>query len=286
MRKQSPSLQHEESPNEDLTEQIYPQEVTFTKPNTMRFNRKILKFSLVAFIALLFLAVAGGFAINEPLPDYTTGPEADSLATDMLSAVGYEQWLKTNALTFTFAGRHHYLWDKTRNFARVEWGSNKVLIDLSKQTGVATQEGEPLRGEELEKAVQKAWSMWCNDSFWFCAPYKCFDPGTLRGLVKAEDGSSQLLVKYTSGGVTPGDAYLWILDENMRPTGWKMWTSIIPVGGVYSSWENWTNLKTGALIAQTHSTSSFTLEITDVQGAKDLNSLGFSVDPFAELLQN
>jgi len=247
----------------------------------MKKRWKILGFGV---LALLGIITAGAIVGHEPLPEYTTGPEADSLATEMLKAVSYDKWISTNALTFTFAGRHHYLWDKSRQLARIEWGAHSVLLRLSDQTGVAFLNGSLLTGKELESALQKAWSFWCNDSFWFCAPVKCFDPGTIRGIVIEEGAPPQLLIRYTSGGVTPGDSYLWILDEHKRPTGWKMWTSIIPVGGVYSSWENWKVLESGATVATTHSTSSFELELTNVQGATSLSKLGYKDDPFDPLL--
>lgn len=251
----------------------------------MRKIWKILKYPVIILVAFISLLTIGGFVINEPLPEYQTGPEADSLAVAMLDALGYANWQETGAMTFTFAGRHNYLWDKKRNLAIIEWGDHKVWLNLEDRSGQATLNSSPLNGEGLSTALEKAWSMWCNDSFWFCAPFKCFDPGTVRGIVSADDGSRQLLVRYTSGGVTPGDSYLWLLDQQSRPTAWKMWTSIIPVGGVYSSWEKWNRLETGALIAESHSTSSFTLELTNVKGARNLQAMGFSTDPFEPLLR-
>jgi hypothetical protein len=49
------------------------------------------------------------------------------------------------------------------------------------------------------------------------------DEGTTRSLVKNEDKTNGLLVSYASGGVTPGDAYLWKLDANGLPQSYKMW---------------------------------------------------------------
>jgi hypothetical protein len=36
-----------------------------------------------------------------------------------------------------------------------------------------------------------------------------------------------LLITYASGS-TPGDSYMWFVDQNYRPKAWRMW-GIIPV---------------------------------------------------------
>ncbi|MEZ4952350.1 MAG: hypothetical protein R2825_02080 [Saprospiraceae bacterium] len=37
-------------------------------------------------------------------------------------------------------------------------------------------------------------------------------------------------MQYKTGGVTPSDSYVWLLDENGQPTAWKMWVSITSIG--------------------------------------------------------
>ena len=108
-----------------------------------------------------------------------------------------------------------------------------------------------LEGKEKEKAIQTAWSLFANDSFWLVAPYKIRDSGTSRKVIILENGEKGLLVTYSSGGVTPGDSYLWILDEDGRPKSWKMWVKIIPVGGLEFTWENWQQ-QGGAWFAPIH----------------------------------
>jgi hypothetical protein len=100
-----------------------------------------------------------------------------------------------------------------------------------------------------------------NDSFWLIAPYKIFDPGTERRIVSYKNREA-LLVTYTSGGTTPGDSYLWILNENYLPTSYKMWTSIIPVGGVAATWSDWEKTASGILLPKKHILSLFGMEIS------------------------
>ena len=38
----------------------------------------------------------------------------------------------------------------------------------------------------------------------------------------------------SSSGVTPGDSYLWVLDDKL-PTAWRLWVSVVPIPG----WTSW-----------------------------------------------
>ena len=95
-----------------------------------------------------------------------------------------------------------------------------------------------------------------------------------------EDGSDGLMVSYASGGVTPGDTYLWLLDENGRPTGWKMWVKILPFKGLYTSWADWVTLDTGAQIASMHGIKSFNLPIGNLDSGQTYEELGIE-NPFS-----
>jgi hypothetical protein len=92
---------------------------------------------------------------------------------------------------------------------------------------------------------------------------KVFDPGTRRGIVILEDGSEGLLVSYTSGGVTPGDHYLWILEASGLPKAWRMWVNIIPIGGLEFGWTDWTAPE-GPRIARNHPSALFGVPIKDL----------------------
>lgn len=232
---------------------------------------------IIAILTVLF------FIYNEQKPVSQKGPEADELAQKMLQAIDKPAWDSTVYVQWTFKGMHDFLWDKKRHFVKVNWGEQEVLLDTKKVSGKAYKNGKELEGEQANKLVQQAWSFFCNDSFWLNAPAKAFDPGTERSIVTLEDGSKGLMVSYTSGGVTPGDAYLWILDENGQPKSWKMWVKIIPVGGMAFSWEKWESLSTGAKIATFHTSKVLDLDISNLKAANSLAAMGLSSDPFAEL---
>jgi hypothetical protein len=166
--------------------------------------------------------------------------------------------------------------------AEVRWGDHRAIIDIDERRGVAWDEDEPLRGADLKAALDDAHGKWVNDSFWLNPVAKAVDPGTRRERVVLDDGGEALLVRYVTGGRTPGDAYLWLLDPSGRPNAWRMWVSILPLGGVRATWEGWIRLETDAWVSTLHETALFDIELTNVRGASSLEAL-VGADPFAPL---
>lgn len=241
--------------------------------------RRRLRCCLLAAGVVALAALVAIVALQRPRPAAEPGPEADALARRMIDAVGGAAWARTGAVRWTFAGRYSHLWDRSRGLARVRRGDVEVLLRAGSPTGRAWRGGARVRGDAERTLVQEAHEAWINDSFWLNAPTKAFDPGTQRA--RAGDA---LLVSYTSGGSTPGDAYLWELDASGRPIAWRMWVSILPLQGLRATWDDWTQLSTGALIAREHRVAGLALRLTDVAGAATLAELEPGPDPFAPLL--
>ena len=245
--------------------------------------KKVLKWIGIVLLGLILLVVGTLLVLNERKPVGLQGPEADDLASKMMLAVNKEAWDTTRIVTWTFRGEHDYLWDKGRDLVEVVWGDMKVLLHTTTITGKAWKNGEELTGKKADKAMQKAWSFFCNDSFWLNPVVKAFDPGTSRSLVDLGEEGTGLMVSYDSGGVTPGDSYLWILNENGVPKAWKMWVKIIPVGGVKATWDNWIELNGGAKVATTHMLSIGELELTNIKAGMQFSDLGVE-DPFGAIV--
>jgi hypothetical protein len=247
--------------------------------------KKIARFILYPLLGIVAILAVFLWMIHEPLPEGKGGEQAERLAEKMLESVHAEAWDSTRVLSWNFTDRQRYLWDKKRNLAEIKWGNNRVLMMLDEQSGRVWVGSDEVQGERKEKLLKKAWSHWCNDSFWFNPVVKCFDPGTSRKIVEMDDGSEGLLVTYESGGVTPGDSYLWILDENGLPKSWKLWVSVIPVGGLSFSWNEWKELSTGALVSTLHQSKLINLEIKDVKGSMSFEEHGLEGDPFQPLIK-
>lgn len=225
----------------------------------------IIFFTLPTFLLFGFLY----FKYNEDLPQGLQGEQADVLAEKMLSALNHEAYESTDYLEWTFKKRHHFKWHKSENKCEVFWKKYKVDLDLNNfSKSEALINNTKLTGKESEEIIKKAKDYFNNDSFWLAAPYKAFDPGTERRLITLENGEQALLVTYNSGGSTPGDSYLWLLDNNYKPKSFKMWTSILPIDGLEASWSDWTVTESGAQLPLFHKFLFFGLEMGDVKGTK------------------
>jgi len=219
---------------------------------------------LVAVSIFLLIGVFAVWFIHTPLPESRPGPRAEALADEMLEAIGYEAWQEIPLVAWTFRGTNHYVWDKHHHVAQVKWNDYEVVINLDTKAGRATKGGAPLTDEEADKALVHAYANWANDSFWLNAPAKVRDGGTERSVVDMGGGREGLLVQYHSGGVTPGDAYLWALGEDGLPEYFQMWVSIIPVGGLKATWEGWES-HGGAMVATTHKIGPAEVPIENVR---------------------
>ncbi len=234
-------------------------------------TKKALKWiaGIVIFLILPSLLFYGAlyWKYNEDIPNGIEGPQADSLAIKMMDALNYNAYKNTDHLEWTFKKRHHYKWKKSENSCTVYWKEFKVdldLLDYSKSK--AFVHSFEVDGEQADNLTKKAVNYFNNDSFWLVAPFKVFDEGTERRLVTLDSGEQSLLVTYTSGGSTPGDSYLWILDKDYKPKSFKMWVSIIPIKGLEASWENWITTKSGALLASYHKLLFLGIDIKDIKG--------------------
>lgn len=236
-------------------------------------TKKIIKITagVIIFLTLPTLLVIGFiyFKYSEDLPHGIQGIEADALAYKMLDALDYEAYKKTKYIEWTFKNRHHYKWDKANNICSVHWKEYKVDLHLKFiERSKAYIHSFTVIGEKKEALLNTALEYFNNDSFWLVAPYKVFDPGVERRIVKTEDNKEALLVTYTSGGTTPGDSYLWEFDQNGKPESFKMWTSLIPLDGLEASWSDWTTTTSGAQLPTLHKLLFMGLEIRNIKGTR------------------
>ena len=249
-------------------------------------SKKNLRRLLVLLVVVIAVAAILFVVYNKPRPTGIAGPDAEAMGRQMLESVNADAWKRTGAVRFTFGG-HRHLWDRHRGFDRIEYDKHMVLLRIRNRTGRVWKSGTELDAAQSEGLLQKAYAHWVNDSFWLNPVVKIFDKGVTRSVVLDKKGSAHLLVEYSAGGITPGDAYLWSPGANgAPPTQWRMWTSIMPIHGLSASWEGWTELSTGARVATQHRFGPINLKLKDVAGAKSLMELpGISQDPFLPLLQ-
>ena len=220
--------------------------------------KKFLKITGVIIALFIGFLVIYYFINNEPLPKGKKGKEADALAIKMFNAINHEAFENTEVLKWSFRNEHFYTWNKQENIVHISWDQYKVTLHTNQpENSEVYIDGKLSNKIEIIKQAQDFFN---NDSFWLIAPFKIFDSGTERSIVKYEDKDA-LMITYTSGGSTPGDSYLWILDENYFPTSYKMWTSIIPIGGVSGTWSDWKKTEAGIKLPTKHILSLFGMEI-------------------------
>lgn len=254
----------------------------------MKTWMKIALGIVAVIIAVPLVAIA---VTSESRPEGETGPAAEALADKMLAAVNADAWEQTAAVRWRMAPpRPLFLWDRHRGLVQGEIGEGDektiVRFSVDKQRYEATKGGEPVTGSDAKTLLEKAWADFINDSFWLNAPTMIRNPGTERAIVTLDDGGEGLLVSYSSGGATPGDAYLWLLDDSGRPTSWKMWVSVLPVGGLQVSWDDWTTLEGGAVVARLHEGAlGLAIKHDPLEVGASAAALNGGVDPFGTLLK-
>lgn len=239
--------------------------------------KKIFK-AIIIFFTLLFISLGIlYFFNNEKLPVGSNLEKADILAYKMNAALNKNAWDSINIISWTHKGLHKYIWNKKNNKVLVIWAKNEVLLNLKDwNKGKAFSEGKEIKDEQLDILRGKAYSYFCNDSYWLIAPFKVFDEGVTRKIVEIAPNKEALLVSYSSGGVTPGDSYLWFLDDNYVPTHFKMWVKIIPIGGILATWENWMKTSSGISIATKHKLGPLNIEIENLKMGSDFKELGIN----------
>ena len=225
--------------------------------------KKVFKILGGLFLIVVIALTIFYFKNNESLPKGKQGIEADALANKMLNVLNYEAYKNTRFVEWSFRGKHFYKWDKQQNIVEVSWNTNKVVLHTKESHNSKVYIDDSL--VENTEILQKAIDYFNNDSFWLVAPYKVFEEGIERRVVKHEDKDA-LLITYTTGGSTPGDSYLWILDDTGKPVKYKMWVSIIPTGGMEATWNDWITTESGALLPTKHEMSIGTLNMGTVKG--------------------
>lgn len=227
--------------------------------------RFLLKSTAIIIGLLLITAIVLKLTFNEDIPQGTSGKPADDLALKVLDAINHKEYTQAQEIHWTFRGVNTYKWKLQQNMVDVYWDDYRVSYQTQyPQISFAFKNGKRIEGEEKQKAIEYASANFNNDSFWVVAPHKIFDAGTKRQVVE-EDGKQKLLVTYTSGGSTPGDSYLWELDDNYRPIGFKMWVNIIPLDGLEAKWSNWEMTAGGFPLSRKRTLYGLEIPVTDLK---------------------
>ena len=222
-------------------------------------TNRISPFLLLTLLSL-FVATSGSAA-------ETRDPAAVAVAARTLEAMGGPKaFAALRTLEFDFVverdgkevARYHHVWDRWDGRYRLE-GVNregKHVLSLfnvrNRDHGQSWLDGVALGGEDLKKALDRAYGRFINDTYWLLMPAKMQDPGVnLASEGEAvKDGKTYDVVRLTFAegiGLTPQDTYwAYVSKESGLMERWEMvltgqeakdrsaylWTDWQAVGGV------------------------------------------------------
>ena len=138
---------------------------------------------------------------------------------------GRAAWDATRYLRWNFFGARDLHWDRQAQRVRIDVPNDNTvyLLDYSERplTGrVRVKGNEVTDPEELSRLLQKAYSIFINDSFWLVQQFKLKDDGvTLKLLedvnVDSQVGRPSFVLEQTFDGVgdTPQNRYLLFVDK-------------------------------------------------------------------------
>jgi hypothetical protein len=153
-----------------------------------------MRVTTAVFFSFLLIVVA----CRKENPDNTNTPEegfnlegSDPAAVELADSVmvamgGRANWNKTRYISWSFSGRRNLVWDKQSGRVRIESPEEKTtyLINVNNGQGrVRVNNREIIQEDSLRLMLQRARSIWINDSYWLIMPFKLKGSGvTLRYL--------------------------------------------------------------------------------------------------------
>lgn len=168
---------------------------------------------------------------------------ATAVATRTLDAMGGEKaFAAIRTLAFDFvveregkeASRWHHVWDRRDGRYRVE-GKNRegkmflALFNAQKPgEGRVWLDGTALEGEDLKKALERAYGRYINDTYWLLMPAKLGDPGVhlVSEGEDVKDGKTYDVVRVSFDdniGLTPKDTYwAYVSKDSGLMERWEM----------------------------------------------------------------
>ncbi len=158
-------------------------------------------------------------------------PEAIRIADEVMNAMGGRQaWDQTRFLAWDFFGARQLLWDKFTGLVRIDVPRDSAvyLVNINDDSGKVLRQGEAISNpDSLAKYLDRAKSIWINDSYWLVMPYKLKDSGvTLKylGVDTTESGQAAdvLQLTFEDVGKTPENKYYVFVDKDSRlVTQWQ-----------------------------------------------------------------
>jgi len=148
-------------------------------------------------------------------------PAAIELADSVMNAMGGRKaWDETRFISWNFFGRRDLVWDKQEGRVRIHSLPDSIiyLVNVNTMEGRVQVKGAEIKEpDSLKRMLEKAKSIWINDSYWLVMPFKLKDSGvTLKYL--GEDTTTTgvpanvLQLTFSNVGDTPENKYMIYVD--------------------------------------------------------------------------
>lgn len=181
--------------------------------------------------------------------------KAIEIANEVMKAMGgRKNWNETRFISWNFFGRRQLHWDKQTGDVRIDFNNGKfnALLNVYNKEG-ATLTGKVMKDsmavtqpDSLQKYLKQGKSIWINDMYWLCMPFKLKDSGvtlkyaredTLKGGKKAD----VLTLTFSEVGDTPQNKYeVYVDQESKLVSKWAYFKTATQDSANFSTpWQNY-----------------------------------------------
>ncbi|NJM24539.1 MAG: hypothetical protein HC859_02420 [Bacteroidia bacterium] len=192
-----------------------------------------MKTQTLAFVCLLAIATACntknenlassviGNPAEEGFDEANSDPAAIELADSIMAAMGgRENWNNTRFISWEFFGRRKLVWDKWEGRVRIESPADSTIYLVNVNTGegkVQVKGHELTEADSLGKMLERAKSIWINDSYWLVMPFKLKDTGVTLKYMGEDTISTGMMcnvlqLTFDDVGDTPQNKYMVYVD--------------------------------------------------------------------------
>jgi hypothetical protein len=128
---------------------------------------------------------------------------------------GRQKWDQTRFISWNFFNRRDLIWDKYTGRVRIEAPSDSAiyLLNVNDNSGsVLLKNRRVENADSLKTLLERAKSIWINDSYWLVMPFKLKDSGVTLKYLREDvtlkgDSSNVLELTFNAVGVTPDNKY-------------------------------------------------------------------------------
>jgi len=217
----------------------------------------------------------GNYPAAEGFNAAGSDPKAIRLADSIVKYHGgWDAYENTRYLSWDFFGARQLSWDKWKDRVRIDQPAQETvyLLDFSEPDslrGRVQRRGEEMTGDSLAILLDRAHSMWINDSYWLVQQFKLKDSGTtlkFAGEVRTDPQASRpsylLDQTFSEVGDTPRNRYRLFVDKvTYRINTWQFfrdaddtepametpWKGYVPNNGLVLSGDRGGRYQLGAI---------------------------------------